>query len=128
MKKDVEELTDEETQSIENGDGINDGIYSPTYEDQCIEDLEYKQYCNLEYIGYLDHLVYRYAEAEKNLRTIENQIIGSIGKDSYLDMMDLICLQQKWLERDIQKQWEDYDEMNQYIATTENNSIKNKVA
>jgi hypothetical protein len=124
MKNRKRKLTDDEVYAIENGDEINDGIYSPnTYEEQCLDDFHEQLYCILEGIGYLQYVVDRYAKAERNLRTIETLIIGSIGKDSYEDIMDLIDLQKGWLNRDIKESWKSYDDLNLYINNIENHRI-----
>jgi hypothetical protein len=119
MKRNKIEQTNEETQSITNGDGINDGIYSPSFENKFINDLYDKQYGILEHTGYLQHFIDRWKKAEKNLRTIEKQIIGSIGNDSYKDIMDLIYWEQEWLEQDIEDEWKEYDELNQFLSHAE---------
>jgi hypothetical protein len=119
MNNHIVELTDEEIQSIENGDGINDGIYSPTYEE---EDLHYELYCLLEGTGYLEYLVDRNEKAERNLKAMEIPIKDLVGINAYNDILDLIQIQQIWLNRDIEKQWEEYNELHQYlIDSTEKN-------
>ena len=124
MKENLVELNDEETQSIENGDGINDGIYSPSYEDQFIEDLECPLSGIFDGIRYLHYLVDKNIKAGKDLRTIENQITILIGNDSYKNILELIRLQKSWLERDIEEQWEEYNELDQSSA---NNTVKNNI-
>ena len=122
MNKHIVELTDEEIQSIENGDGINDGIYSISYEDRWIEDLQYELYCLLEGTGYLEYLVDRNEKAERNLKAMEIPFKDLVGINAYHDILDLIQLQQIWLNRDIEKQWEEYNELHQYlIGSTEKN-------
>jgi len=111
MKKYIEELSDEETYAIENGDEINEGNYSLTYDEHCANAIDDELYGILEYTGYLQYLGDRYAKAEKNLKTIENEIIGLIGKDAYLDIIDLFTLQQSWLKRDISLQFEEYNDL-----------------
>ena len=127
MKKDLVELTDEEAYAIENGDEINGGIYSLTYDRQYEDGLHEELGNILEGIGYYEYLVDRYENAEKNLRTIETLIIGSIGKKPYDDIMDLIDLQRGWLNRDIEELRESYDDLNQYIKKTEHNSNNKKI-
>jgi hypothetical protein len=107
MEKIRRELTDEETQSIRNGDGINEGIYSLTYEEYCMEDV------HDEYVGYLKYLVERYSTDEENLRRIPNKLIDLIGNDSYEDILDLICRQKLQLNQNIIDYWSAYDDMNQ---------------
>jgi hypothetical protein len=132
MEKIKREQTDEEAQSIENGDGINEGIYSLTYDQLFMEDYYEKvsdELSNiLEYIGYMEHLVTRFAKAEKNLSYAENQIIGSIGKDLFMDMMDLIYKQQLSLEGEISVQNQKYDNLKLSIKNPVNNDVKNKEA
>ncbi len=115
MKKIKRELTDEEAQSIENGDGINEGIYSLTYDQLFLEDYYEKVSDELndiiEHIGYLEYLIDRFAKAEKNLSYSENQIIGSIGRDSFMDMMDLIYKEQISLEGEISEQNQKYNDL-----------------
>ena len=124
MKENLIELTDDEAYAIENGDGINDGIYSPnTYENHCIADFCMELERLLSGIGYHNYLVDKYEKAEGNLRTIETQIIGSIGKKSYDDIMDLLKLHRGWLERDIEESSEEYDDLSQYVKNLENNNI-----
>ena len=112
MNNHIVELTDDEIQSIENSDGINDGIYSITYEEHCAEELDQELYGKLEGIGYLQWLGCRYENAERTLKAVDNQIIGLIGKDAYLDIIDLFKLQQLWLKRDIKEIFTEYDDLN----------------
>jgi hypothetical protein len=127
MKKKLIEITDEETYAIENGDEINEGIYSLAYEEQYLDDLHDELYGILEHIGYLQYLCDRYAKAEENLMAMENQIKMSIGEDSYEDMIDLIFWQQRRLESDIKELFEKHDDLNQSNSKAVNNNIKNKV-
>jgi hypothetical protein len=112
MNKHIIELTDDEIQSIENGDGINDGIYSITYEEHRAEEFDQELYGKIEGIGYLQWLGCRYENAERTLKAVDNQIIGLIGKDAYLDIIDLFKLQQLWLKRDIKEIFTEYDDLN----------------
>lgn len=105
MKKKIKELTDEEAYAIENGDLITDGTNPPSSDP---EDLQLLLFGSLEEIRFLKDLTDRYEKAESNLRTIETLIIESIGKEPYLDIMDLIYVQQLRLEQNIKEEWKSY--------------------
>jgi len=109
MKKNIRELTDEETYAMENGDTIIECDYSDNPID--FTDID-ELYGILESIGYLEYLIDRYEKAKINLIKTENLIIGAIGKDSFEDMIDLIDLQKQWFKRDIRESWESYDLIN----------------
>jgi hypothetical protein len=123
MKKKIKELNDEETYSIENGDEINEGIYSLTYDTQ-YEDYFSSQLDGLmEQEGYLQYLVHRYEKAEVNLKTIDNLIIKSIGKESYDDIIDLIKLQKMSLSGNIIESRKEFDDVWQSAKNFGNSNI-----
>jgi hypothetical protein len=126
MRKKFKELTDEAAYAIENGEAIDWDIFESAYEDQCMDYFRQQRWGLMECIGYLEYSIDRFEKTEENLRTVETQIIGLIGKKSYDDIMDLLDMEKKRLREDIAKSLASYHDLNRHINKTDNN-IKNKV-
>lgn len=118
MKIKLLELNDEEAYAIENGDEINEGIYSPKYDTQDEDYYHDQLYCLLESIGELRYYVNRHETAERDFRAIEALIINSISKVSYNNIMELLFLWKMWLKRDIDESWETYYDLKEYVNNT----------
>ena len=118
MKIDSEELTDDEAYAIENGEEINEGIYSPTYDDQNRYYIEYQLEGLLESAGEIKYHIDRLETAEKDIRGIETLIINSIGEVSYSNIIESLFVGKLWLERDYEGTWKSYDDLNEYVKNT----------
>lgn len=80
MKNLKEILTDDEVYAIENGEGINDGIYGDEYYD---EEEAYAKYCEMEARGYIEWTIDENIMAEKALMTSKYAVLHAIGERSY---------------------------------------------
>lgn len=80
-------LTDDEVYAIENGEGINDGIYGDEYYD---DEEAYAKYCEIEYRGYLEWAIDENIKAEKALMTSNDAVLHSIGERSYNYLKELL--------------------------------------
>jgi hypothetical protein len=71
-----------------------DDIYEPdddiTYEDYQEAIVEADSYCQIEYFGYLNAILEGSVKVNQILRTMENQIVDSIGKNSYESLLFVI--------------------------------------
>ena len=102
--------TDDKPNVLENKGGINnysfesnepydcdpdyDDIYEPdddiTYEDYQEAIVEADLYFQIEYFGYLNDMLEGNVMVNQILRTMENQIVDSIGKNSYESLLFVI--------------------------------------
>ncbi len=118
MEIDSVEFTDEEVYAIENGEEINEGIYSPTYNEQDRVCFEYQLECLLEGSGEIEYFIDSIETAEKDIRGIEALITKSIGKDSFNNIMKLLDRYKFWLKRDYEETWKSYDDLEDYVNKT----------
>ena len=71
-----------------------DDIYEPddvlTYDDYHDANLEAESYSQIEYFGYLNEMLEGNIMIDQILRTMENQIVNSIGKNYYKFLLFVI--------------------------------------
>jgi hypothetical protein len=100
------ELTDEEAYAIENGDVINEGIYTPDpLEDEWWHD-EFEGI--LEYGGLLEYMLGNNNNAEEKLNSNAKRLIKLIDEKTFKYIMDLIQLEKERLEQEMLKNNADY--------------------
>jgi hypothetical protein len=123
---------DEQTSAIKNEEVIKVDIYEPDAEDFYEPDesdfyepdeegyaISYEEYISeeldgqLEYIGFLDELIFYSIESEKNLRVLADTIIGNIGEKAYKRIMYVIENNISYLKQEESSQRESYDSLNE---------------
>ncbi len=109
MKIDMIEFIDEIAYAIENSDELNYGIFPFKTDNEVEEELQIESYCILETIGWNEDLLKRNANVEKKLRKNKKTITGSIGKDSYKNILDIFGHFNSILEFEIYKLRYSYD-------------------
>lgn len=111
MRIDLIEFIDEATYSMENGDSFGYGIFPFATENEIEEDMQYGLYEIMKIIRGEEYQLKRVADAEENLKKIEETIIASIGKESYKGIMEIFRHLNFSLKYNIDKFQKDFDSL-----------------